>query len=98
MKWLTLTARERQGVEISVKISEKQTIYTTQVVMRQGAMFIRKTREAPEVIAKALHCWPNEVSYKTLTHDEVKKKRNTRRRREQFNRRRIKSSTGLETK
>jgi len=39
--------------------------------MRQGTMFVSKTREAPELIGKALHCWPNEVSYSTLTHEEV---------------------------
>jgi len=36
-------------------------------------MFIRKTREKPELIGKALHCWPSKVTYSTLTHDEVQK-------------------------
>jgi len=41
--------------------------------MRQGGTFIRKAREAPELIGEALHCWPNKVTYTTLTHDEVQK-------------------------
>jgi len=36
-------------------------------------MFVSKTREAPELIEEALHCWPNEGSYSTLTHEEVYK-------------------------
>jgi len=39
--------------------------------MRQGTMFVSKTWEAPELIGKALHCWLNEASYSTLTHEEV---------------------------
>jgi len=41
--------------------------------MRQGIMFVSRTRKIPEYIGKALHCWAKDVSYKTLTHDEVQR-------------------------
>ena len=71
--WWTINAKEEQCAELRVRVPEKQTVYKTQVAMRQGGTFIRKAREAPELIGEALHCWPNKVTYTTLTHDEVQK-------------------------
>jgi len=70
---MTLNGREGHDYEIHITVPEKQTVYKNQATMRQGGMFIRKTREAPELLGKALHCWPNRVNYNTLTHDEVQK-------------------------
>jgi len=34
-------------------------------------MFVRQTREAPELFGKALHHWDNQVNYRTLTLEEI---------------------------
>jgi len=34
-------------------------------------MIVSQTREAPELIGKALHRWDDTVSYQTLTYEEI---------------------------
>jgi len=36
-------------------------------------MFVSKIREATKLNGKALHCWLNDVSYQTLTNDELQR-------------------------
>jgi len=73
MNWLAFNSKEGHDYEIRIQVPERQTVYKTQIAIQNGATFIRKTQEAPELIGKALHCWPNGVSYNTLNHDEVQK-------------------------
>jgi len=83
MKSVTITVNETniemvdskcksgRDVETCTAVPEIQTAYRTTITVRQGTMFVSKTREAPELIEKALHCWTSEVSYSILTHEEV---------------------------
>jgi len=71
LNWLTPNAKDGQDVEIRIKVPEKQTVYKRKIYMRQGNMFVRQTREAPELIGKALHQWDNKVNYRTLTYEEI---------------------------
>jgi len=71
LNWLTLNAKDGYDVEIRIKVPEKQTVYKSKICMRQGTMFVRQTREAPELIGKALHHWDNQVNYRTLTYEEI---------------------------
>jgi len=34
-------------------------------------MFVRQTREAPELCGKALHHWDNQINYNTPTLEEI---------------------------
>lgn len=73
LNWLAFNSKDGQDYEVRLQIPEQQTIYRTQIAKRQGTLYIRKTKEAPEQIGKALHCWLNDVKYHTLTHDEVQR-------------------------
>ena len=87
LKWLTLNAKEGQDGKICLKVPEKQTVYKTQVAMRQGGIFIRKTREAPELIGKAMHCWRKRSQLLYASTQRSPKRCFTGRCCEQFNRR-----------
>jgi len=39
--------------------------------MGGGTMFVQQTREAPELVGKALHQWDNHINYRTLTLEEI---------------------------
>jgi len=39
--------------------------------MRGGTIFVQHTREAPELIDKALHQWNDHANYRTLTLGEI---------------------------
>jgi len=71
LNWVLFNSEEGQDYEIRLQGPENQTVYTTQLANRNGRLFIRNTREVPELIGKALHCWPNNVNYHMLTPDEV---------------------------
>ena len=71
LNWLTLNAKEGQDVEIRIDVPEKQTVYKSKISVRQGSMFIRKAREAPELVGKALHHRDDQVNYCTLTYSEI---------------------------
>ena len=71
LNWLTLNAKGEYDVEIRIRVPEEQTVYKSKVCSRRGSMFIRQTREAPELIGKALHHWDNQVNYRTLTLEEI---------------------------
>jgi len=64
-------SKSGRDVETCIAVPEIQTVYRTTIGMRQGTMFVSETREAPEVIGKALRCWFNEVSHSPSTHKEV---------------------------
>ena len=71
LNWVLFNSEEGQDYEIRLQVPERLTVYTTQLANRNGRLFIRNTREVPELIGKALHCWPNNVNYHMLTPDEV---------------------------
>jgi len=69
--WLTLNAKDGYDVEIRIRVPEKQTMYKSKMCMRQGAIFVRQTQEAPELIDKLWHQRDNKVNYNTLTLEEI---------------------------
>jgi len=56
-----------------LRVEEKRTVYVTHIAKRQGILFARRTRERPELFGRALHCWQNDVNYKTLTSEELQR-------------------------
>jgi len=71
LNWLTLNAKDGYDIEIRIMVPEEQMLYNSKICMRSGAMFVRQTQKAPELIGKALHQWDNQVNYRTLTLDEI---------------------------
>jgi len=71
LNWLTLNAKNGYEIQLRLMVPEKQTVSKSKIYMRSGAMFVRQTREAPELIGKALHHWDNQVNYRTLTLEEI---------------------------
>lgn len=71
LNWLVNNSQPGQHYEIRLQVPERQTVFVTQLANRGGTLQIRKVREAPELIGKALYCWRNNVNYQALTYDEV---------------------------
>jgi len=68
---LTLNAKDGYDVELRIMVPEEQTIYRSKIRMRGGTIFVQKVRKATEVVGKVLHQWDDQVSYQTLTLEEI---------------------------
>ena len=68
---LTLNAKDGYDVELRIMVPEGQTIYRSKIRMRGGTIFVQKVRKATEVVGKVLHQWDDQVSYQTLTLEEI---------------------------
>jgi len=71
LNWLTINAEDGYEVEIRIRVPEEQKVCKNKICMRHGAMYVRQTREAPQLIGKALHHWNDQVNYRTLTLEEI---------------------------
>jgi len=71
LNWLTLNAKDGYDVELRIMVPEGQTIYRSKIRMRGGTIFVQKVRKATEVVGKVLHQWDDQVSYQTLTLEEI---------------------------
>ena len=71
LNWLTLNAKDGYDVELRIMVPEGQTIYRSKIRMRGGTIFVQKVRKATEVVGKVLPQWDDQVSYQTLTLEEI---------------------------
>ena len=71
LNWLTLNAKNGYKIELRIKVPEEQMVYKSRIRMGGGTMFVQQTREAPELVGKALHQWDNHINYRTLTLEEI---------------------------
>jgi len=69
--WLTLNAKNGYDIELRIMVPEEEMVYKSRIRMRGGTMFVQQTREAPELVGKALHQWNDHVNYRTLTLEEI---------------------------
>jgi len=68
---LTLNAKDGYDVELRIMVPEEQTICRSKIRMRGGTIFVQKVRKATELVGKVLHQWDDQVSYQTLTLEEI---------------------------
>jgi len=69
LDWLTLNAKN--GYEIDIPVPEEQTNYESKLHLKGGTNFVRRVQDTPRLIGKVLHQWDINVTYQTLTLEEI---------------------------
>jgi len=54
-----------------MRIEEFASTYGLKVVKRNRSVYVTRLWEVPRIDEMALHCWLPDITYKTLTIDEI---------------------------
>jgi len=71
LKWIACNSVNGQTYEIRIRVAKVETTYELKLANRSGSIYVTRIREIEKIKERALHCWLPDISYRTLSVDEI---------------------------
>jgi len=72
-KWIGCNITIGQAYEVRMRVKELQMTYGLRLANRTGSIYVTRMWDVPKDNENELHCWLPDVSYQTLSADEINK-------------------------
>ena len=71
LNWLTLNIKRGDQIELRVVVPEERMAYEGKLRLCKERLHVSYVQAKPELIGKILHKWDPQVTYETLTKEEI---------------------------
>jgi len=73
LKWIACNSANGQSYEIRMRVAKMETTYGLKPANRSGSIYVTRMWEVAKAKENELHCWLPDVSYRTLSVDEIQR-------------------------